>query len=516
MHIFAGLEIGKRSIMTHQSALNITGHNVANVNTPGYTRQSPNIVTSPPWHTPVLTGNSQVGQFGTGVDVISIDRLRDRFLDDQIRNETRTLGYWDSMQESLSRLEVILNEPSSDGLRGVMDQFWESWQDLSAHPESESVRSVVTQRGMALAEAFNHTYRQLKELREDANASIRVKVDEINSIAQQLSDLNKQILSISVAGKEPNDLLDKRDLLLDQLASIADIKVYEQRNIIDESTGAVKRFSGMITVQLGGRSLVQGTDYHRLDTQADLESMNMVVWEDTRVKADIQGGELRGLLDVRGKTLWETGPSEYKELIPNLINDLNRMAKTIIMTTNDLHRTGYSLNNQTATADGTNFFNQPADPSAPTIKWAEYFSVTSAIIDDPKNIAAAATATWDAGNKINFGDGGIALQIARLKHLGYSGADASLIQNVTVDDFWRAVCAFIGVDSQEASRMARNQETLLGELENKRQSLSGVSLDEEMTNMIKFQHAYNAASRFITVIDEAIDVIVNRMGLVGR
>ena len=516
MHIFAGLEIGKRSIMTHQSALNVTGHNVANVNTPGYTRQSPNIVTSPPWHTPVLTGNSRAGQFGTGVDVISVDRLRDRFLDDQIRNETRTLGYWDSMQESLSRLEVILNEPSTDGLRGVMDQFWESWQDLSAHPESESVRSVVTQRGMALAEAYNHTYRQLKELREDANTNIRVKIDEINSIAQQLSDLNKQILSISVAGKEPNDLLDKRDLLLDQLASIADIKVYEQRNIVDESTGAVKRFSGMITVQLGGRSLVQGTDYHKLDTEADSEGMNLVVWEDTRVKADIQGGEMRGLLDVRGKTRLETGPSEYKEIIPNLINDLNRMAKTIIMTTNNLHQTGFSLNNQTGIADGTNFFNEPVDPSDPAINWAEFFGVDLAIINDPKNIAAAGDATWEAGNKINFGDGRIALQIAQLKHLGYSGVDTSLIQNVTVDDFWRAVCAFVGVDSQEASRMARNQDTLLGELENKRQSLSGVSLDEEMTNMIKFQHAYNAASRFITAIDEQIDVIVNRMGLVGR
>ncbi|MDD3853866.1 MAG: flagellar basal body rod C-terminal domain-containing protein, partial [Syntrophomonadaceae bacterium] len=145
------------------------------------------------------------------------------------------------------------------------------------------------------------------------------------------------------------------------------------------------------------------------------------------------------------------------------------------------------------------------------------FNVTQNIIDDPKNIAAASEATWDAlGNKVNFGDGGIALQIARLKHLGYTGGDASLIQFVTVDDYWRSVCAFIGVDSQEASRMARNQDTLLGELENKRQSLSGVSLDEEMTNMIKFQHAYNAASRFITTIDEQIDVIVNRMGLVGR
>ncbi|HHW60456.1 MAG TPA: flagellar hook-associated protein FlgK [Syntrophomonadaceae bacterium] len=621
MNIFGGLEIGKRSIMTQQSALNVTGHNIANVNTPGYSRQSANMVTSTPWHTPMLTGNTKVGQFGTGVDVASIDRLRDRFLDEQIRHENRTCGYWVSMQENLARIEVILNEPSQNGLRGVMDQFWESWQDLSAHPESEAVRSVVVQRGMAMSEAFNHTHRQLKELREDVNAGVAVKVDEINSIAQQICDLNKQILSISVAGKEPNDLLDKRDLLLDQLSQIVNINVYEQKNAVDESTGTVKRFSGMITVQLGGRSLIQGAEYNKLDTREDSQGMHMVVWADTKTKASIEGGELRGLLDIRGRTEYESEPSAYKEIIPNMLDDLNKLAKTIVIQTNKLHRSGYSLNNDSIYPDGSNFFQQPLNLDDDTLNWAEYMQLSGVIVNDPKNIAAASQPTWviEAGNpdpiKGNFGDGSIALKIAQLKHnlndSGWWNIDAdevdltansftyrisiddgtnfidievqnpandpiknmydlglavqkaidekpdlegkimvrcsgnkltfysnssfilektvdgtiqnveaveggNMLKHVTSDDFWRSICADLGVISQEATRMAENQDRLLGQLDNKRQSLSGVSLDEELTNLIRFQHAYNAASRFITTIDEQIDVIVNRMGLVGR
>src|SRR5665647_644658 len=223
MTTFMGLEIGKSAIMAHQTALNVTGHNIANANTPGYTRQVANLVTNRPWHTPMLTGNATVGQLGTGVDVADIQRLRDDFVDDQIRNENRTSGYWDTQQETFAKIEVILNEPSDDGLRSVMDNFWESWQDLSAHPESEAVRSVVAQRGMAVADAFNHTFRQLTDLRQDVNSNVKIKVDEINSMAVQIKDLNQQILSISIAGKQPNDLLDKRDLLLDKLSQLVDI-----------------------------------------------------------------------------------------------------------------------------------------------------------------------------------------------------------------------------------------------------------------------------------------------------
>lgn len=510
MQIFGGLEIGKRSIMTHQAALNVTGHNVASVNTPGYTRQSPNIVTTRPWHTPMLTGNSQVGQFGTGVDVASIDRLRDTFLDGQIRQENRTAGYWTSMQESLARIEVILNEPSKTGLRGVMDQFWESWQDLSANPESEAVRSVVAQRGLTVAEAFRHTHQQLSDLREDVNANVRIKVDEINSISQQLCDLNKQILSISVAGKQPNDLLDKRDLLLDQLSKIADINVYQESNIINETNGKVMHFSGMITVQMGGRTLVQGAEFNKLDTARDQKGMHMVIWQDTKVRAQISGGELRGLLDTRGKTDLATDSSEYKEIIPNMIKELNNMAETIIKSTNEIHQKGYNLKNN----NGILFFN---DPGAGTVDWAKSMNVNDAITNDPKNIAAAEKETLDgSGNKVNFGDGANALEIAQLKHHIYTATDGTPIQDTTVDDYWRATCADVGVISQEATRMVKNQAVLLNQLENKRQSLSGVSLDEEMTNMIKFQHAYGAAARFINAIDEELEVIVNRLGLVGR
>ena len=591
MSIFMGLEIGKRSIMTHQTALSVTGHNIANANTVGYTRQSPTLVTTRPHYTPNLTSNSGIGQLGTGVEVAYLERMRDAFLDGQIRNENKTTGYWSAIQDTLAKIEVILNEPSNDGLRTVMDQFWESWQDLSAHPESESVRAVVAQRGAALADAFNHTYQQLTELREDVNAFVRVKMDEINSIAQQMADLNQQILSITIAGKQPNDLLDKRDLLIDELSRIADVTVNHDHN-------------GMVSVQLGGRPLVQGKDFAVMDTVTDKRGMHQVVWADTKTAVNVNGGELRGLLDARGATELDKSPSVYAEIIPNMIEDLNQLAKTIILRTNEIHRGGFSLNNQSAFPDGMNFFTEPTDGN-----WAQMMQVDQLIDDDPKNIAAARYHTWEGGMETNFGDGAVALMIAQLKHdyniqqytarsgilpsnifddpapvieltiggnlitinppaepyrdlnqvvdainealsntdvsvrsegrrLVFYSTSASftvagtigtftfnataqdpigkMVNKATTDDFWRSVCAQVGVMSQESLRMVKNQDTLLNELENKRQSVSGVSLDEEMTNMIKFQHAYNAASRFITTIDEAIEVIVNRMGLVGR
>lgn len=492
MSNFLSLEIGKRSIMTHQTALSVTGHNVANANTAGYTRQVANLVTTRPYYTPTLTANSGVGQLGTGVEVATLERIRDSFLDGQIRNENKTLGYWEAIYDTLAKIEVILNEPSENGLRTVMDQFWESWQDLSAHPENESVRAVVVQRGAALADAFNHIHKQLTELREDVNAFVQVKVNEINSIAQQLADLNQQILSITIAGKQPNDLLDKRDLLLDELSKIVSVTVnYDQY--------------GMVSVQMGGRPLVQGNDHALLDLKADTKGTFQVIWADTKAVARIDDGELRGLLDARGATELDASPSIYKEIIPNMIDKLNELAKAIVLETNSVHRNGYSLTNET----NLNFFNEPTSASD-GYQWAAMIQVDNAIYNDPKKIAAASEETWKDGVESNFGDGSNALKIAQLKHTLIMGG------TTTTDDFWRSICAQVGVMAQESVRMVHNQEILLNELENKRQSVSGVSLDEEMTNMIKFQHAYNAASRYITAIDEAIEVIINRMGLVGR
>lgn len=642
MNTFMGIEIGKRAIVTHQVALDVTGHNIANANTDGYSRQAANIVTTRPWHMPVLVGNSKVGQLGTGSEVSDIQRYRDSFIDAQIRKEARSSGYWKSVQENLSQIEGVLNEPSNEGLRSVMDSFWKSWQDLSASPESESSRSVVKEKGAALVEAVNHSYQQLVDLRDDVNTSIQVDTTDINSIAEQIAALNRQVQAIRVAGKQPNDLMDKRDLLIDELSSLVDITVSNETNGVEETeTGLEPKYNGMVTIQLGGgRTLVQGGNVSRLDIEKDRYGMNLVVWADTKAKADIGGGELRGLLDVRGKTASskENAVSEYKEIIPEMIASLNTLAKTIIQKTNQVQRSGYSINNKTAFPDGTNFFSEDV-PTNFDGNWAKFMKIDAAM-NDVKNIAAASNRTWNNGVHVNVGDGSNALKIAQLKQnlnkpeymvatdtdlstvlnfpssaisgfitvnyrdeqgvlqspvsiyleapdkpyqdlqqlatairkklaenetlsdngipvdlrcngnkleffstssrfsgisdgngnpavppylLGGTGftalfadTESKLVQNATSDDYWRSICANTGVQSQEAKRMVTNQDQLLSELENKKQSLSGVSLDEEMTNMIKFQHAYNAASRFITTMDEELSTIITSMGLVGR
>ncbi|PKM77590.1 MAG: flagellar hook-associated protein FlgK [Firmicutes bacterium HGW-Firmicutes-15] len=418
---FMGLEIGKRSIAMHQNALNITGHNISNANTPGYSRQVPDIVTTIPWCAPMLVNATGAQQMGTGVEIDSIQRMRDSFIDTQIRQENSTDGYWTAMQESLDKIEVVLNEPSDDGLRAVMDQFWASWQDVATNPESEAVRAVVYQRGMALAEAFSHSYRQLTELRDDVNAEVKIKANDVNTIAVQVAELNRQIMLITAAGKQPNDLCDKRDLLIDELSKLADVKIYDGKQ-------------GMLNVQLGDRVLVDGMDNKELETTQDDQGMYMLIWKDTKMKARIDGGELRGLLDARGKTMLdqERDPSEYKETIPTLIDELNTMAKSIIVKTNELHRGGYSLNNKTndEIPDGKNFFNMPDSDPDKFENWAQFMSVSEEIQNDPKNIAAATHRTWnkDASGqyvKVNFGDGSNALKIAELKH------DLNNFQNTT-------------------------------------------------------------------------------------
>lgn len=406
---FMGIEIGKRSVLTHQAALNTTGHNVANANTEGYSRQVADIVTTIPYPVPSLTDGQRIGQYGTGVDIDSINRIRDSFVDGQIRSENQVYGYWKQVQDGLDKVETIINEPTDDGLRSVMDQFWQSWQDLSANPESDAVRSVVVQRGLAMSEAFKATYKELGDLLDDTNASVKLKMDDINTIATNIADLNQQILAITSAGLQPNDLLDKRDLLVEQLSSLADVEVFTSEN-------------GMINIELGDRLLVQGKDTYKLATVADDQGMNMVIWEDTQLAARFTNGEMKGLLDLRGKTdLRADRYSDYEGLIPNMINELNELAKTLVVKINEVHRAGYSLENKEACPDGTDFFTMPDEDPDVFKNWADSMVVNQDLIDDVKNLACAQHKTWETNSdgkvvRANFGDGSNALAIAQLKH----------------------------------------------------------------------------------------------------
>jgi flagellar hook-associated protein 1 FlgK len=467
--------MGRRALFTQQRALDVTGHNIANANTEGYTRQIADMSASLPYTVPAFNSPVTPLQVGTGVDITALRRVREGFLDAQIRKETSTFGYWESKRDALKKIEVILREPSDNGLRTVMDQFWSSMQELSKNPESEGVRALVRETGITLANTFNQLSKQFTDLQTDADTSIGIKVSEANNYASQINALNKQISVLQAAGQNANDLRDKRDLLVDKLAKIMNITYSEDA-------------AGIMTITVGGVNYVDAATattgiINTINKTGAGATLNWTLPPAGPVT--VTGGEIYGLNEV------------YATITTNYLIDLNSLASTFASEVNTLHSAGFGLGAVPPT--GNNFF-----AGGPPITAAN-LQVAAPILADLKNIAAASTAAGSPG------DGSNALKMAQLKQKLTMSAGT-----VTFDDFYRSLASRLGVQSQEAIRMSDNQDFLLAQLKNNRNEISGVSLDEEMTNMVRFQQSYNAAARLVTAMDEMIDVVVNRMGLVGR
>src|SRR5699024_10179737 len=235
MSTFQGLEVARKALFAQQSALYTTGHNISNVNTEGYSRQRVNFEATTPFPVPSRFQPQLPGQMGTGVQIESVQRMRDQFLDAQYRSEHSKLGYWTTKQEALSRMENLLNEPSDTGLSNRMDLFWQSLQDLADHPENTGARAVVGQRGLALAETYNHLSQNLGAIREDLKNQLINSVDndlsegnvtsEINLLLNNINELNKNIQEIEPHGYVANDLYDQRDRLIDELSNYMNIEV---------------------------------------------------------------------------------------------------------------------------------------------------------------------------------------------------------------------------------------------------------------------------------------------------
>lgn len=223
--LFGTFNVGKRGLFAQQRALDVTSHNVANANTEGYSRQRAILETTTPFGMPSMDSQVGPGQIGTGVDVSSIQRVRDSFMDYQVRREKSTLGQYEARDKYLSEIESIFNEPSEDGLSTLIGNFFTSWDELSKKPENSNARTVVAQQSAALADEINHVYTQLSNIKSNAQESIKQTVLDVNAILNRVDKLNQQIISVKVSGMEPNDLMDKRDLLLDNLSEKFNIKV---------------------------------------------------------------------------------------------------------------------------------------------------------------------------------------------------------------------------------------------------------------------------------------------------
>ncbi|MDR7000977.1 flagellar hook-associated protein FlgK [Neobacillus niacini] len=485
---FHGIELGKRALFAQQTALSVTGQNVSNANTTGYTRQRAEMQDDKGLSLPGANGNNM--QLGTGVVVNKLVRLREDYLDVQYRGENQNLGYWDAKSDTLSKIEGILNEPSDTGLASTMDQFWSSWQELSKNPDSAAARAVVRQRGVAVAETFHYLSDSLDQMKDDTLHVIDAKVKSVNDIVDQIGNLNKQISSLVANNYQPNDLYDQRDVLIDNLSKIVNVSVTNHSN-------------GLVDVAIGTDFLVKGIDVNKLegfDLSNGLKYPENITLNGNPLQ--LNSGELKGRIE------------SYQKTIPEMHNKIDTLAKTFADSINKIHSSGYHLQNSggtfNAVSPSDDFFKgidpitgNILDPTKVDIS-AKNIEINPAIMDSLDLIAAA--------NEGITGNGQNAQAIANLKFTGnldFNGTTS------TIDDYYRNIIGQLGIDSQEAQRMQGNSDVIVNQIDNRRQSVSGVSLDEEMANMIKYQQAYNAAARMVTTMDQCLDKIINGMGRVG-
>lgn len=524
---FFGLELSRRALDSQQVALDITGHNIANANTAGYTRQVANLKATIPDTIPAMGRNLSLG---SGVSLDTITRARDAFIDRQFRSETSKQQYWAGKQDSLSKVEGVLNEPSDNSLSNDMNQFWTAWSDLSKDPENAGARSVVSERAQALTDSFHNLAQQTSDLRENLDSAVQVQVTQINTYAKQISDLNNQIKQAEVAGDNPNDLRDQRDAIVDDLSKIVNVKVVESKDtsFTDRTVNNYKLIIG--NENSTNNTLVDGTAVRLLKDPPpkNSDALNQVVWSDDATNTDVDLGTNLGTLaaniEVRGPYL-----TAFQ-------GQLDSLAQGIASAVNALHRTGQGLTAETQkdaslNPIGIDFFTDgtipaPVPPSTtstyvtpsalPTVT-AATISLNFEIKQDPNRIATGAINP----TLVTAGDGSIAQSISSFS-TGWTALTSPMLTQYfggqtpvaasSLGDYYAANVAQLGVDVQQATRMKSGEDVLVNNVTNQRQSMSGVSLDEEMTNLVMFQKSYSAAARMVTMMDNMLDTILN-MGM---
>lgn len=603
---FFGLEIGKRSLMSQQAALTVVGQNIANANTVGYSRQIVNLEAQSMY-------SEKYGTVGTGVDLASVNRARNEFLDDRMIKELSEQSKWELRELNIESIQYVFNEPNDGTIRDSLDQFWSAMQDLSQNAQESSTRETVIEKTKDLTAVIKSAYDQMSALRTSMNDSVKVEVSTVNSNIKKIADLNGQIERLERDGvTKANDLRDERDRVAEELAKSINMKV--------------TRDTGGYSVVIDGRTVVQGSNYQTMKLNGDgiPGAMYEVAWEDTGAGVGITNGKLKAMIELR-----DEDTVKYMEY-------LDQMAIGIIDTINDANSAGFDINGQ----KGDKFFipfettEEIVTLSGNTqtaiykihgdtvVKNAEDAAVKNSsitggtgeieinrvrisyntsvdsindIITRINNADTGVVAGLDANNRLVFrgdreseynireikqtngtlleelgifqagatqfnyknaatlanistnrmaipksgaggrievfitdvdkiaaakgkdidgdgiadvslgvGNGENALAMAKIKH-------KNMIGNYTADDYFKTLISDLAVTGAQASTAYKNQVIVTTSVEQRRQSEIGVSPDEELTDMIKYQHAYSAAAKYISTVDEMLDTIINKL-----
>ncbi|MGH4121140.1 flagellar hook-associated protein FlgK [Clostridium sp.] len=566
--LFSTFNVATRGMSAQQKALDVTSHNIANANTEGYSRQRATMETTRPFGMPSMNNAMGVGQLGTGVQVSAIVRIRDTFLDYQVRTENGTMGYYAGREKFLSEIESIMNEPSDSGVSSLMDEMFNSWQDLTRSPESSNSRTVVAEQSRALTDELNNTYNQLIKIKGNSQDVIKLNVVDVNNMLDQINELNQQVVAVKVGGNEPNDLMDKRDLLVDQLSVKFGITIEKKtlggQDIRTDKNGGmvnsyliksspnddVRRFSYISSIEKNVDGTTYDVTYYKNgDTSSDANkvTINMeltddqyksldqgrVLWADkdgnaidgagTKIE-DITDPEFSDLKLFTPKTGELQGYMSVQKDIDKYVGELNALAKGIAFSINAVHS-----GSLTEAGDGLKFFvNSDNNVSGETEITAGNITVNEDILENPMLINTGKDATSGPTDNTR------AVAIAQLRYIkleiqginegttrdlfltGKVNLDATKVSSInsssngmTISGYFTDFVSRLGVQTQTAKKTVENHEVLLAGLNESRASISGVSLDEEMANMIQYQHAYQANAKIISTVDELLDLIIN-------
>ncbi|KNF09657.1 flagellar hook-associated protein 1 [Gottschalkia purinilytica] len=481
-----GFNTAVSGLIGSQRKLYTTSHNIANANTPGYSKQVARQSASTPHYM------SSVGYIGTGTQINLVERIRNNYLDNKYRSESSPLGEWGIKKDALTQIEHIFGEGEDHGLSVNINDFFKTLEKLGTNPSESSHRIAFRESAVSFTKQLNELAQKLYKEQKDLNIEIGGKIKKVNEIGEQIKNINDQIFRLEIDGHPANDLRDQRDLLVDELSKIVDIKTYEE--------------NGKFIVTVGGSTLVEHNSARKLkyppetvpssiDPSIDLYK---VQWENGQ-DVFLKSGDLKGLLEVRDGD----GKNGKYNGVPYYLGRLDEFAKVFAEQMNKIHEQGYTLGNPPE--NGIKLFE---NSNGSEIR-ADNIMVSKKIMEDQKNIATA-----DETNGVE--NKGIVEELLKLRHKKdfFSGPDVT--SGGTPEDYITSIISVLGVDSQHTQRMADKQQMIVKNVMQKRDSISQVDPDEEMSDMVRFTQAYNASARMITTFDHIFDVTINRLGLVGR
>ena len=516
---FYGLEIARTGLFTSKIQLDVTGHNIANADTAGYTRQRVQTQALVPPYSNIRFSVNEKAVYGHGVQTILIDQVRDAFLDKQYRLEASDNKKNEVRYNELHYITLMFNQMDDTKLTltKAIENLFNTLHEVSENPQSISVRSDAMMNAQMMAEQFRTTASQLLDKQKAQNDSVRVLTNEVNQITRSIADLNELIFGFELSGKQANDLRDQRNLLIDNLAELIDIN-YSYNN------------EGKLSITVGGETLVSHKTYNEItvmDTPVTnpvdgcLTSVYQVVWaeQDASGKSlrdadgklipstdelTISSGKIKGYIDVRDNNTPATMG------IPYIMQQLNTLALSLMTQFNAINSDGWTVpytdpvtGISYPSRTGVNFFD-------PATTGASSFYISDDLLKSGYNIAASdEPIDFSADNSQIFNKKNIEKLYKLGERTDIPGIDSSFagyLEKMTVE---------LADEARYVKQTYSNSLVMMNSIINQRMAISSVSLDEEMTNLIKFQRAYQASSRVINSMDECLDVLM-RTGVVGR